>query len=50
MRLDLPKDLPPERVRLIKSRRIPRREQKLEKARVVVCGGRGMGSKRNSRT
>lgn len=33
------------RVRLLSSRRQPRRENKLEEARVVVCGGRGMGSK-----
>ena len=44
--LELPGDLPPERVRLIKSRRLPRREQRLEAAQVVVCGGRGMGSKK----
>jgi len=46
VRLNLPPDLPPERVRLLKSRRLPHREQRLEKASVVVCGGRGMGSKK----
>jgi len=43
--LDLPDDLPRERVRLISAVRQPHRVEKLETARVVVCGGRGMGSK-----
>ena len=40
-----PKHLMSSRVRLVSSRRQPRRVNKLEEARVVVCGGRGMGSK-----
>ncbi len=42
----LPKDLPKDRIRLISSERQPLREQKLEDAAVVVCGGRGMGSRK----
>lgn len=40
-----PEDLPEDRVRLIKTERWRKRTQKLEAASVVVCGGRGMGSK-----
>ncbi len=47
--IPLPDDLPEERVRLISSEKIPERGVKLENARVVVCGGRGMGSKRKFR-
>ena len=43
--LNLPADLPRERVRLILAERQPHRVERLETARVVVCGGRGMGSK-----
>ncbi len=45
VRLPLPGDLPHPRVRLIRSRRLPQRAQRLEEAAVVICGGRGMGSK-----
>ena len=45
IRLELPADLPPERLRVVSSRRAPRRGEQLERARVVVCGGRGLGSK-----
>ena len=41
----LPKKLPKERMRLINYERKPLRGQRIEEARVVVCGGRGMGSK-----
>ena len=41
----LPKKLPAERMRLIDYERKPQRGQRIEEARVVVCGGRGMGSK-----
>jgi len=41
----MPEDLPVPRARLIRSERIPKRAQRLEDAQVVVCGGRGMGSK-----
>ena len=40
-----PDDMPVERVRLVRSERRPPQEQGLETAPVVVCGGRGMGSK-----
>jgi electron transfer flavoprotein alpha subunit len=43
--IPLPKDLPMDRVRLISSKHEPRRTQKIENAKIVVCGGRGMGSK-----
>lgn len=43
--LPLPADLPEERVRLIKSEHRPAKKQKIEDAAIVVCGGRGMGSK-----
>lgn len=45
VRIPLPDGLPQPRVRLILSERQPQRDQKIEDARVVVCGGRGMGSK-----
>jgi electron transfer flavoprotein alpha subunit len=45
IRLPLPDDLPTERVRLIRTEKQPPRTRRLEDARVVVCGGRGMGSK-----
>jgi electron transfer flavoprotein alpha subunit len=43
--LSLPDGLPKERVRMISSIRSSSRTQKIEEANVVVCGGRGMGSK-----
>lgn len=45
VRLPLPEDLPAPRVRLVSSRRLPQRAQRLEEAAIVICGGRGMGSK-----
>jgi len=45
IRARIPKGLPKDRVRLISSERTPKASQKLEEADVVVCGGRGMGSK-----
>jgi len=47
--LPLPADLPVERVRLISSEHQKERGESLEKARVVVCGGRGVGSKKKFR-
>ncbi|MCP4756610.1 MAG: electron transfer flavoprotein subunit alpha/FixB family protein [Proteobacteria bacterium] len=44
--LELPDDLPQDRVRLVKSERSTERSQTIEDAKVVVCGGRGMGSKK----
>ncbi len=49
VRVDLPADLPPERVRLISSTRVESKEQGLAKAKVVICGGRGMGSRQKFR-
>ncbi|MBU0651303.1 MAG: electron transfer flavoprotein subunit alpha/FixB family protein [Proteobacteria bacterium] len=46
VKVPLPKSLPADRVRLLCSERSPQREQKLEDAKVVVCGGRGLGSKK----
>jgi electron transfer flavoprotein alpha subunit len=46
VKVPLPKSLPADRVRLVSSERCPQREQKLEDAKVVVCGGRGLGSKK----
>lgn len=43
--LDLPDDLPEERVRVLKSEHKPTDRQKIEDADIVICGGRGMGSK-----
>lgn len=42
----LPKDLPKEKVRVVTSRHQPAGRQEIESARIVICGGRGMGSKR----
>jgi electron transfer flavoprotein alpha subunit len=46
IKVELPADLPEERLRLISSERKPETERNLETAKVVICGGRGMGSKR----
>lgn len=43
--IPMPDDLPPEHIRLIRSERLPKRGRKIEDSRVVICGGRGMGSK-----
>jgi electron transfer flavoprotein alpha subunit len=45
VRLPLPKKLPRDRLRRVAYERQPTRNQRLEEAKVVVCGGRGMGSK-----
>ncbi|QTA90591.1 electron transfer flavoprotein subunit alpha/FixB family protein [Desulfonema magnum] len=45
IQVPLPDDVPKARVRLIIAERQPQRDQRIEDARVVVCGGRGMGSK-----
>jgi len=45
IRVPLPENMPAPRVRLIRSERLPQREQRLEDAEIVICGGRGMGSK-----
>jgi len=45
VRLPMPPKLPKDRLQLVAYERQPAREQKLEEAKLVVCGGRGMGSK-----
>jgi electron transfer flavoprotein alpha subunit len=45
IRLKMPEKMPADRLRLMAYERQPEREQRLEEANVVVCGGRGMGSK-----
>jgi electron transfer flavoprotein alpha subunit len=45
IRIDLPSKLPKDRLRLVAYERQPARDQRLEEAKIVVCGGRGMGSK-----
>jgi len=45
IRLKMPEKMPADRLRLVAYERQPEREQRLEEANVVVCGGRGMGSK-----
>jgi electron transfer flavoprotein alpha subunit len=46
IRMPLPKDLPAGRIRLIKSERRTQKTQKIEDAAIVICGGRGIGSKK----
>lgn len=43
--IELPENLTASRVRILRAEPIPRRGLSLEDARVVICGGRGMGSK-----
>lgn len=43
--IDPPAPAAPSRLRLIDSRRLPPRAKELERAKVVVCGGRGLGSR-----
>ena len=45
VRLKMPKKIPADRLRLVAYERQPERDQRLEDAKIVVCGGRGMGSK-----
>ena len=46
VRLPMPKNLPKDRLHLVAYERQPARDQRLEEARIVICGGRGMGSKK----
>ena len=46
VRVPMMKNLPRDRVRLIANKHEPERDQRIEDAAVVVCGGRGMGSKK----
>lgn len=43
--LPLPDDLPRNKVRLVTSEHRPSKKKKIEDADIVICGGRGMGSK-----
>jgi electron transfer flavoprotein alpha subunit len=45
IRVPLPRDLPKDRLRVISAKRWEQTGQRLEDAKVVVCGGRGMGSR-----
>ena len=45
IKLPLPENLPKDRIRLIKSEHRLSEKQKIEDADIVICGGRGMGSK-----
>jgi electron transfer flavoprotein alpha subunit len=45
VRLPMPSKMPIDRLRLVAYERQPLRAQRLEEAKVVVCGGRGMGTK-----
>jgi electron transfer flavoprotein alpha subunit len=45
LRLKIPEKMPADRLRLVAYERQPERDQRLEDAKIVVCGGRGMGSK-----
>ncbi|MFH2059223.1 MAG: electron transfer flavoprotein subunit alpha/FixB family protein [Pseudomonadota bacterium] len=44
--LTLPDDLPTPRIKLVKSERSPLKKQAIEDADIVICGGRGMGSRK----
>jgi electron transfer flavoprotein alpha subunit len=46
VRVPMMGNLPGDRVRLIATEHQPERKQRIEDAAVVVCGGRGMGSKK----
>ncbi|MFA5279798.1 MAG: electron transfer flavoprotein subunit alpha/FixB family protein, partial [Smithellaceae bacterium] len=48
-RLPLPAHLPAPRVRLVEYERAAQKEHTIENATVMVCGGRGMGNKKNFR-
>lgn len=47
--IPLPADLPQRRIRLLKSERQIRQTRKIEDAAVVICSGRGIGSKKKFR-
>ncbi len=46
LNIPLPENLPGERIQLLQSERSEQRSQPIEEARVVICGGRGMGSRK----
>lgn len=43
--LAVPEDLPRDRIQLVRSEHRPSKKQKIEDADIVICGGRGMGSR-----
>ncbi len=45
IKMPFPENLQKNRIRLIKSRHKPSEKKKIENADIVICGGRGMGSK-----
>lgn len=46
VRVPMPDNMPSDRVRTISREPSPAKEDNLEQAKIVVCGGRGMGSKK----
>jgi len=46
VQIPLPKNLPKQRIRMLKLERSNEQKQKIEDASVVICGGRGLGSKK----
>ncbi|MBW6486153.1 MAG: electron transfer flavoprotein subunit alpha/FixB family protein [Syntrophobacterales bacterium] len=42
----MPENMPSDRIRIISVERCPVKEDNLEHAKIVVCGGRGMGNKK----
>lgn len=48
-RIPLPENLPPSRIRLVEYERSAEREHALESSSIIICGGRGMGSRKNFR-
>ena len=46
VQIPLPKNLPKDRIRMLKLERSNEQRRKIEDASVVVCGGRGLGSKK----
>jgi electron transfer flavoprotein alpha subunit len=46
VKVPMPEHMPPDRIHLISSERRPAKERRLEQAKIVICGGRGMGNKK----
>jgi electron transfer flavoprotein alpha subunit len=46
-KIPLPSDMPASRIRLVEYERSAEKEHTIENAAVIVCGGRGMGNKKN---
>ncbi len=45
IKLEVPQDLPEDKIKLVRSEHRPSKKKKIEEADIVICGGRGMGSK-----